>query len=551
MASTDELVQRVAWSLVWLGVLSSGLDAWGQWSGWPGMAIAAPLIALAGIVGGTLVWAGPDPGARWLQGLGLGAAGTSVLLTQGVVIGSRHYYATDSAAFTHLATRLLLQGRDPYRASLAGAGAMLHPAAQYWTYLTNGGHVTRLSYPAGSIVLQAPFETLGIHHLTTDWVDLVAWIATGVVLALCLPRALRWLAPLLLLSGAYLFSFVGGGTDALFVPFLVLALWRWDRAALAGSRRWAAWLSPAALGVACSIKQSPWIVVPFLLVSVALEARRAGRGAWGPVARYGAIAAGAFLAFNLPFIVWDPSAWFHGTFLPMTSPLVPDGQGLVTLALHGITGGAALGPLTLAAALVLVTLLVALALSYPVMKRLWPFLVPLVLFVPGRSFSSYLLDFLPAALVAATSVAPVLAARRSWSWRRVGAVAAPAVLSLVAATLALTSAPLTIRVTHVTSIDHHQAFSAVSVVVRNDTAATLDPHFMVSVGGGHPSGFWPAHATAGRLPLAPHASATVVLLAPTWFWSPAPDGYFLVTAYSSGPSALSTSPPQRWPYAPG
>jgi len=54
--------------------------------------------------------------------------------------------------------------------------------------------------------------------------------------------------------------------------------------------------------------------------------------------------------------------------------------------------------------------------------------------------------------------------------------------------------------------------------------------------------------TSGHLPLAPGARATLVLRPPTFTWAPARDQYWLVTAYTSSPAAISTSPPQRWPY---
>ena len=92
--------------------------------------------------------------------------------------------------------------------------------------------------------------------------------------------------------------------------------------------------------------------------------------------------------------------------------------------------------LSAAAGLVLVALLVAFALWEPRLRRAWLFLVPLALFVPDRSLANYLVDFVPAALVAAASLAPLtataadrhgpgLAARRPWPARLAVAVPAP------------------------------------------------------------------------------------------------------------------------------
>ena len=351
-----------------------------------------------------MVWTGFDLTTSRAQGIGLGVALATVVVTNGADIAARPFYDTDSAAFNDVATRMLLHGHDPYTTSLSGASALLHQASAYWTYLLNGGHVTQVSYPAGAFLLQAPLAALGVHHLTTDWLDLAAWVATAVILYLALPTRLRWLAPLVFLATSFSLDFTNGGTDALFLPFLALAVWRWDRVVALDATRLQRWMGPVALGVACSVKQSPWFCVPFLVLAVALEARALAVPAVRSAARYLSIVLGTFGVVNLPFIIWNATAWWHGTMLPLRSPLVPDGQGLVTLALHGATRGVDLTELWMTAALVMVALLVALALTYPQLKRAWLFLVPLVLFVPGRSLSNYLLDFFPVAVIAAVSV---------------------------------------------------------------------------------------------------------------------------------------------------
>ena len=65
--------------------------------------------------------------------------------------------------------------------------------------------------------------------MAVDWTDLVAWLATIVLLFALVPASLRWLVALLGLTPFFLGSFTSGGTDAMFLPFLVVAVWRWDR----------------------------------------------------------------------------------------------------------------------------------------------------------------------------------------------------------------------------------------------------------------------------------------------------------------------------------
>ena len=560
---TLALVQQCAWSVVWLGILTVGLVYWASWPYGPWAALLSPLLSLVALVGFVLVWTDRRPVAAALQWLGLGVGLVVVAVAQGTAIHGRHYYSTDSGAFNQVATRLLLDGHNPYTSSMAGAANLLHPAAAFWTYQVDGSHTLGISYPAGSFLLQAPVMALGITHMISDWVDLVAWLVTAVLVFCMLPRALRWLAPTLLLTGVLVGPFSSGGTDALFVPFLVLAVWRWDRWPGRTTAWLPAWVGPVSLGIACSVKQSPWFCLPFLLVGVACEARRAGGGGrWDgirPAVRYGAIVLGTFLVVNLPFLLWSPSAWTKGIFLPMVEPLVADGQGVVAFALHGLIGGVVLPWMSAAAGLVLVALVVAFALWEARLRRAWLFLVPLTLFVPGRSLANYLTDFVPAALVAAASLAPLAptaattapgwAARRPWPARL--AVAVPALAAVGLLVVALTSAPLDVTVdgvavAGVATVDGGQWFRHVDVTVHNTSGHPLAPAFMVSAGGDHPGDFWHADLVRGSDPVAPGGVAAFTLRPSEYTPTPSNGQWWLVAVYTTSPAALSTSPLQRW-----
>ncbi len=554
------LVQRCAWTLVWVAVLASGLQFWGSWSAGLWAAVLAPLLAALGIAGTVLVWTVRRPLGRTMQVAGLSAALGTVAVTQGTAIHLRHYYTTDSAAFNQWATRLLLDGRNPYTSSLAGAARFLHPASAYWTYQVDGVHTTSASYPAGSFLLQAPFMALGLTHMVTDWVDLVAWSVTGLLLFVLLPGVLRWLAPMLLLTGVFAGAFTNGGTDALFVPFLVLAVWRWDRFPSRAVPWLPAWVGPVSLGVACSIKQTPWFCVPFLVAGVAIGTRRAGGRPAVAALRYAAWVAGAFVLVNAAFIAWSPSAWTHGTLLPLYQPLVADGQGLVTLALHGITGGVVLPWLTAAAALGLCTLLLAFVWWEPSLRRAWLFLVPVALFLPDRSLANYLLDFVPAAIVAAVSIAAVGGppsvgrvgtARRRYPKLPMLTVTLSGVAAAVLVAVAFTSAPLNVTVDRATAagtatVAGGLRYVEVEVTVHNTADRALLPRFMVSSGGGHPNGFWRADAVRGTSPVPPGATTEFVLRPPRLTWAPSQGARWLVEAYTTSPDALSTSSLQYW-----
>jgi len=553
------LVQQCAWTLAWVGVLAAALSYWGSWSAGPWVALASPILVLVALVGTVLVWTGPGSLGRLQQAFGLVTALVTTALTQGTDIHLRHFYATDSAAFNQVATRMLLRGHNPYTSSMAGAARLLDPPAAFWTYQADGGHTVGVSYPAGSFLLQAPFMAFGVNHMATDWVDLGAWLVTGVLLFCMLPGFLRWLAPLLLLTGVFVGPFANGGTDALFVPFLVVAVWRWDRFPGRSTAWLPAWVGPVCLGIACSIKQTPWFCVPFLVVGVACEARRAGTEPVRAALRYAVMAAGAFVVVNLPFILWSPTAWLKGAFLPLSEPLVVDGQGLVTLALHGFTGGVVTHWLSAAAGVALVAMVVAFVLWETRLRRVWLLLVPFVLFIPDRSLANYLTDFVPAALVAALSVAVLdpAAERRSRrpAWLGPAVVGVPAVVSAGLLVVAFTSAPMTVTVDSVTArgvatINGGLSWARVLVTVHNTSSNPVAPHFMISSGGGHPTGFWAAEATSGSDPVGP-GDSTRFVLHPTRYIAAPPHGqWWIVDAYSSAPDALSTSPLQHWTLGP-
>jgi uncharacterized membrane protein len=551
------LAQRGGWTLVWFAVLTTGLGFWSAWTSWPGAAALAPLFVLAGLIGIIACWLVPDPRSRALQWAGLGAAVFAVGLPQAIAIHVRRYYTTDSAAFDQFAARVLLHGKNPYTTSMDGAAYLLNPPSHYWTYMANGSHVSQFSYPAASFLLEIPARALGFHHELADWTDLVAWLVTGLLLFVLLPVSLRWFATLVLLAGAFVGTFSAGGTDALFIPFLVVAVWRWDRFGTGRVAGLANWIGPVALGLACAVKQTPWFCLPILLIGLGMEARRRGEPVWRVPVRYLALAVGTFAAFNLPFVIWGPHAWVDGVLLPFMKPLVADGQGLVTLGIHGLTGGVVLPLLSLAGALAYVALLAAFVVWYPTMKVVWLLVLPIVLLVPGRSFSGYLIDLFPAALVAVVTVSRTEAGAgiarldtgtptRRWSVR--AAVGIPVLASAVVCALAFTSAPLDVYVVGVRTSQATLRLDAVTVTVHNASGQRVTPRFMVVLDSSHPSGFWtPAHRK-GPLVLGSGATATVTLEPPEFTWSPAHGDHWLVEAYTTPPAALSTSAPQMWKF---
>jgi hypothetical protein len=544
----DFLAERAAWSLVWLAVVTGGVSLWGFWWWSPAVVALAPLMVAGGLVGLAAAWLVRSPRARPFQLLALGAVVVTVLFPQSIEISTRSFYPTDSAAFDQEAARALVHGADPYITSMPGVAHLLSVPSHYWTYTVEGGHVTQFSYPAGSFLLNLPATALGL-HLPVDWTDLVAWLVTIVLLFVLLPSPLRWLAGLIGVTPFFVGSFSSGGTDAMFLPFLVVAVWRWDRYGRSSEQGLARWVGPIALGVACAIKQTPWFLVPMLVTGVFLEARRRGSAPTRLSARYLITVAAVFVAVNLPFLVWHPRSWAHGTLIPLTGGLVADGQGLVTLATHGLTGGVNLDLLSLAGALALVGSVAAFVAWYPYLKRLWPLLMTIPFFVSPRSLSSYLLDLIPVALVAALSVDEVPRREPEEKSQR-HVLARPSVLVValsglgvvLASFAAFNGPPLQLSVHSIVTSHGGRQLDAVTVSVDNQTSAALVPHFLVNTGTSQNyEGFW-APSERGTVVLEPHDPETITLHPPAHQDAPRRGARWLVEAYTVGPSWLSTSP---------
>lgn len=545
--------ERAAWTLVCLAVLTGGVELWGFWWSSPIVVALAPLMVLLGLTGIVWSWAVDDPRRPWFQVGAFASTLLAVVFPQVVEISTRAFYTTDSAAADHVATQTLVHGANPYAVSMASSAHLLSVPTKFWTYTVAGGFVSHFSYPAGSFLVNVPAWLLGVHHMVVDWTDLVAWLVTVCLVFFFLPVRFRWAACLLALTPFLLGEFSSGGTNATVLPFLVVAVWRWDRFGLGRAAGVARWIGPLALGIACGIKQTPWFCVPLLVAGVAIEARRTGRDTLATGLRYAGAVGGVFVLVNLPFIVWSPNAWLRGTLLPIRGGLVADGQGLATLATHGLTGGVNLTLLGAAGALALATVVTAFVVWYPQLKLVWMPLITIPFFIAPRSLSSYFVDFVPAAVVAALTVKPVAVvprpARTVASLRARRAVAALGAGVFVCSALAFVGHPLELSVGGATTTLRGQRLDSVTVTVHNLSARSETPHFMVNTGTtNNPNGFWLPRGNQ-RVRIAPHASMTLTLVPPVATQAPRYGARWLVEAYTTGPTWLSTSALQVFPPA--
>ncbi len=163
------------------------------------------------------------------------------------------------------------------------AFSLFHVSPDGYTFLLNGQPVTSLSYPALSFLLYMPFLLAGWSSQLAVAINVLAW-AIGIVLTFALlPRSLRPLAIVIGSFSVYISYAVGGVTDALFVPLLIGAVYKWDQ--FPRLRGVAAYRGPVLLGLAMAVKQTPWLVLPFLVAGRRARSKPTGRASRGTADR--------------------------------------------------------------------------------------------------------------------------------------------------------------------------------------------------------------------------------------------------------------------------
>ena len=453
-------------------------------------------------------------------------------------------YGTDEIAFNQYAASIASHFHNPYTHSMGPSFQLFHVSPNGYTFRLNGTPVEALSYPALSFLIYIPFLWLGFSTQMAVAVNIVLWVFAVLLTFYLLPKRLRALA---LVAGSLpiLTGFtVGGVTDVVFLIPLIIAVYKWDRyPSLTG---WRVWVAPIAMGLAISVKQTPWPMLPFLFAAWYLELRREGREKESPriLGRYFVTMMGVFLAINAPFILSNPSAWLKGILTPVASNAVPAGQGLVALSVFlGIGGGNLLyfAILLLGVFALFFYLYVT---TYPRFKALTVLTPAFVLFFSARSFASYFVVLALPALIAlfstefhAKSFYLPLANRRVI---KRGAVVLTAI-SLIAGLLAITSAPpLRLQILSIRTTGQLATIIEVRVNVFNQTDQPISPAFTAQ-NGGAVTAFW--IRASGPKTLPSHTGAFYRLLAPNFFAQTPLTGGFQIAAYAEHPNSVSISSP--------
>lgn len=522
-----------------------------------------------GLVAATLCWLPIARSTRLHRWRGAAAWATLILVVGCYVtwsflqIHASPAYGTDEIAFDQYAAVLARHGLDPYLHSMAQAFTLYRVSPDGFTYHLNGTPVTSLSYPALAFLPYVPFLLLGWSTQLAVVLNAVAWGVSIVLLFVILPREVRALALVIGSIAAYGSYAIGGVTDMLYIPLLIGAAYEWN--GFVHHCGWRRYRGPVLLGLAMCVKQTPWLVAPFFLAGIVLEARASS--SWRATIRsascYVAGAATGFLVPNLAYIAMSPTAWLHGVLTPFSSSVVPAGQGLVGLSLYLRLGGGSLAAYSLLAGVVYIVLLACYVLTYPLLRPVTVVLASLVLFFASRSFGSYLVALLPVMVVAALTTEqtvrrqpspqtihsddgrapPVAATDRQTGGhvRRRALVVVGVALPCAAVALALTSRPaLDVAVTGVRTTGQLATVEQLTVRATNDSSAAVHPHFTVDEGGAVTT-FW--QVSDGPHVLRPGEHATYTLRAPNYPAQPSIGGGFAVMAFTTHPASVSVSTP--------
>lgn len=254
-------------------------------------------------------------------------------------------FSNDGTSLDTNAAILLTQGRNPYTDSNMLDLARRFPIQPNWTTPLRQGQFegrldypsmaefqsvldtdlkagtapefeSKVSYPALSFLTLVPFAIFKSYNV------LPFYILCYLLLVAIAYRSIRQeLRPWVLLLGIANIpmwaSTVGGNLDIFYTLLLMLVWLKRDNRLH----------SAIFLGLAIASKQIAWFFIPFYVIMVWQH-----YGFKDVIYRM-TIASALALVINLPFILWNPGAFFAGVMAPVADPMFPLGVGIISLNL--------------------------------------------------------------------------------------------------------------------------------------------------------------------------------------------------------------------------
>ncbi len=449
-------------------------------------------------------------------------------------------YGTDEIAFDQYAGFLAAHFHNPYLTSMLPSFKRYGVSPNSYTFLLDGSVVSRLSYPSLSFLFYVPLEWIGIDQQSAIILNLVGWATGMIFMYRLLPREIKGIAIIVGSFSVYVGYAVGGVTDALFVPFLIVAAFQWDRFGLSDMPWLRRYISPIALGIAMAVKQNAWLILPLICIALYIEDRHnisnQGNNLRRSV-RYALITVVAFLLPNLPFILDSPLQWFSGIFQPILAHAIPAGQGIVGFSLFVGLGGGSLTAYSVLEFMALVFVIGAYVIGYRFIKQLVFFMPSFVFFFASRSFGSYFVTMLPALIISLVSTSRIDAGLDK---SKVVSIYSAMLIALLAGfgVSILFKSPLQLNIVSIHTTGEVQTIDQVTVSVTNNSGHPVTPHFSVQESG-TVTAFW--NPVGGSPTISANSSENVVLQAPNFYGMPPIVGGFQVVAYTTSPATVSVS----------
>jgi hypothetical protein len=164
------------------------------------------------------------------------------------------------------------------------------------------------------------------------------------------------------------------------------------------------------------------------------------------------------------------------------------------------------------------------------------FLLPsVVLFFATRSFGSYLVMLIPAA-VAAAATTHTLPLAGCWRWWKAVAISGTAMCAAAIAAALTAASPLAMSVVSVSTTGQLATVAQLTVLVTNHAGRAIQPSFTIEEGTTM-TAFW--RRVAGPQTLPAHHTARYTIEAPSYFAMPSISSGFQVLAFSDGPASVS------------
>lgn len=367
----------------------------------------------------------------------------------------------DPGLYTELAGKLLLKGHNPFDWDYGGVYDLYRTNQVGSTARLNGAPESNYPYPALPILLVVPFQMLGLPGVFS--LSVAAQALTLILLFISSPRPLQPLVLLpIMMMGNYTFFTAIGNLDIIWAGLLV---------GLA-----AGWRRPVARGIfygfAIALKQSPWLIAPFLLVRLWREEKH-----YSAPLRFALLSCATFFAVNGPFMILNFGAWFRCITEPVQDSLIILSQGGLSSLTH-------FGLLYLPKNYYLLALLVTLGVllfcywrHFEVLRDAFWAMPGIVMWFSYRSLISYWIYWafpMLAALKAPRDSSP--APKKSWGPTLATVVLAAVTLAGTGIVLAAAKSPIQLRVQYPLWTTGGRV-SQITIEATNTSEHTLAPRF--------------------------------------------------------------------------